>query len=364
MKLENRGMISFFLSLLLAWSLSSCSDTSFDEAEWEETVKATSISDLYAPHQDKESGLFYNPWIDIDHSLWEVMNWFFSFSTLETTDEEKTFLPKVNPYAKQDILRVKDRDFMVWLGHNSFLIKTGSQVWLLDPMFSKRALLPARKTPPAITAEDINTLFPNVNVVISHDHYDHLDADSIQALSDTYRFYVPLGVGQFIREWKEKATIVEMDWWDKLKIADGFELHSLPAQHWSNRVLGDPLSTLWASYMIISPKTTLYFGGDSGYFRGYEEFGRLYPNIDYALLPITAYHPRWFMHRSHMNVEEAIKAFDTLGARYFVPTQWGTFSLGDEPAGYPGLDLQREIEQTGRDKSRYLLSDLGELHLL
>lgn len=104
----------------------------------------------------------------------------------------------------------------------------------------------------------------------------------------------------------------------------------------------------------------IYFGGDSGYFIGYREFGRKYQKIDYALLPITAYHPRWRMHVAHMDVKEAIKAFQDLNATYFVPTQWGTFHLGDNPPGYPGLDLRREIDRQSLESERYLILDLGE----
>jgi len=107
-------------------------------------------------------------------------------------------------------------------------------------------------------------------------------------------------------------------------------------------VTGEPLnvavtSPLWASYLLITPETVIYYGGDSGYFVGYREIGRQFPNINYALLPLTAYHPRWFMHYAHMNVPEALAAFIDLGARYFIPNQWGTFHLGDEPPGYPIL---------------------------
>jgi L-ascorbate metabolism protein UlaG (beta-lactamase superfamily) len=120
--------------------------------------------------------------------------------------------------------------------------------------------------------------------------------------------------------------------------------------------------TLWASYMLITPGVKIYLGGDSGYFIGYREIGRRFPGIDYALLPTTAYHPRWFMYYSHMNIDEAIAAFADLEARYMIPHQWGTFQLGDEPPGYPCLDLKRQIAEKRLDASRFIIMDIGEIH--
>jgi L-ascorbate metabolism protein UlaG (beta-lactamase superfamily) len=120
-------------------------------------------------------------------------------------------------------------------------------------------------------------------------------------------------------------------------------------------------TTLWASYLLVTPEMTVYIGGDSGYFIGYREFGRRFPGIDYALLPTTAYHPRWFMHYAHMNVDESLRAFGELGARYFIPTQWGTFALGDESPGYPAIDLERTVRERGLDRGRFIIPSLGEI---
>jgi N-acyl-phosphatidylethanolamine-hydrolysing phospholipase D len=113
--------------------------------------------------------------------------------------------------------------------------------------------------------------------------------------------------------------------------------------------------------MLVTPTATIYYGADSGYFIGYREIGRRYPGIDYALLPTTAYHPRWFMHYNHMDVREAIDAFQDLGARYMIPTQWGAFPLGNEPVGYAALELKRTIKERGLDPSRFLIADIGQI---
>ncbi len=113
--------------------------------------------------------------------------------------------------------------------------------------------------------------------------------------------------------------------------------------------------------MLVGSETTIYYGADSGYFIGFREFGRRFPDIDYALLSTTAYHPRWFMHYAHANIDETIDAFHDLGAKYVIPTQWGTFSLGNEPAGYPALDLKRHIKARRLDPARYIIMDIGEM---
>lgn len=113
--------------------------------------------------------------------------------------------------------------------------------------------------------------------------------------------------------------------------------------------------------MLETSAGNIYYGGDSGYFVGYREFGRRFPRIDYALIPLTAYHPRWFMHYAHVNALETIQAFRDPGARYFTPTQWGTFRLGDNPPGYPVLDLKRIIRQQKLDPTPFLILDIGQI---
>lgn len=145
------------------------------------------------------------------------------------------------------------------------------------------------------------------------------------------------------------------------KVKNG-TLVCLPMQHWSRRIGQGLNETLWASFLLITPTAKIYFGGDTGYFIGHREIGKRYPGIDYALLPTTAYHPRWFMHYAHMDIDEALAAFDDLGARTMIPHQWGTFHLGDEPVGYSALELKRKITGQGLDSSRFIILNIGEIH--
>ena len=202
-----------------------------------------------------------------------------------------------------------------------------------------------------------------LNIVVSHNHYDHFDAPSMEALPKDARVFVPLGMKRSV-EGMNKRDVHEMDWWQTIECGNNIKIVCLPAQHWSRRITQGTNKTLWASFLIITPSATIYYGGDSGYFIGYKEIGRVYPKVNYALMPTTAYHPRWFMHYAHMNVREAIDAFRDLGAEHMIPTQWGTFQLGDEPIGYAGLELKRVIREEGLDPARFLIMDIGQIHVL
>jgi N-acyl-phosphatidylethanolamine-hydrolysing phospholipase D len=329
----------------------------FDEALWRATVEKQNPALLYAPHVN--NGRFYNPWMPMEsHGFGTLLRWRLG-PRGEYTEAEESFQPTVIPNLASRIAAQKG-DFIAWIGHNTFLIRVAGHYWLTDPIFSERALLPKRKTPPALTIDEFNGTVHRLNILISHNHYDHLDKPSILQLPADARVFVPLGLGKLFEAWG-KNTVREMDWWQSIDLGDGVTLVCLPAQHWSRRIGQGFNESLWASFLLITPSATIYLGGDSGYFVGYREIGRKYPGIDYALLPTTAYQPRWFMHYAHMNPEETLDAFVDLGARYMIPTQWGTFPLGNEPVGYPALDLKRTMRARDFDTSRVIVMDIGQI---
>ena len=348
----------FFTALILP--LSSDAEP-FDEAKWRQAVESQSIEKLYASHFT--NGKYFNPWMPMETGkFWRFLKWRFSKKT-PFTDEEKNFKATVIPDLGKRIKALPGGDFIAWIGHSTFLMRLGNEYWLTDPMFSERALLPKRVSPPAMQVEDLKTLNGRVNVLISHSHYDHLDVNSIRALPQNSRVFVPPGLKEYVGSY-HPGEVREIDWWESIDLPGGVKLVGLPAQHWSRRI-GQPVnSTLWASFMIITPAATIYYGGDSGYFVGYREIGRRFPGIDYALLPVTAYHPRWFMHYSHMNASEALQAFKDLDARVFIPTQWGAFHLGDNPPGTPALDLLKIKKERDPNRSRYLIMDIGQVEMV
>lgn len=354
-----KGMVLAAVSLLV---LSACllDPKPFDEAHWHRSVASMRAEDLYKDHV--RDGVFFNPWLQNTRGLGGLLRW--QLSIKETYSEEaESYLPPSDPDLLNRISQLApEQDFLVWIGHGTFLLRIDSIYFLTDPILSQRALVPRRKTQPALSMAEMAALQAPLQVIISHNHYDHLDIGTIKRLPADADVHLPLGLRKYLQRYHD-GKIVEYDWWD-VKRFKGWQLTCLPAQHWSRRIGQGRDKTLWASFMIEAGDKVIYFGGDSGYFVGYQEFGRLYPQIDYALLPTTAYHPRWFMHYAHLNVEEAVMAFQELGADHFIPSQWGTFRLGDDPPGLPALDLKRIVEEQGLDATKYLVPGLGEIVLL
>ena len=306
------------LILILLVCLFSCAHNqqSFNEALWRQTVLEEKEDSLYAPHF--LDGKYFNPWMPREQGgFLRLLKMSLSEGT-EYTEEESTFRPGFIPGLKERIESMPAGDFIAWIGHSTFLIRVSGVYILTDPIFSERALIPKRITPPAMKAREVNEVAPGVNVLISHNHYDHLDVKSLEALSGASRMIVPMGLKTFVEK-IAVAPVEEMDWWQSASIDPDIKIICLPAHHWSRRLSQKTNETLWASYLIIAPHVTIYFAGDSGYFVGYREYGRLFPDITYAIIPTTALHPRAFMHYAHMNVEEALDAFQDLNAKYFIP---------------------------------------------
>lgn len=348
---------AFFLLLFLT----SCihAPGPFDEAAWRREVESRNVEALYAAHS--RDGRYFNPWMPMENvGFGRLLKWKLFSAKARYTDEEKAFRPAVIPRLKERIQSLPEGDFIAWLGHASFLMRLQGQYWLTDPNLSDRAFWVKRVTPPAITAAEIGELTSAPNILISHNHYDHLNTDTLRSMPEGTRFVVPRGLKAYVETF-HRGQVTEMDWWETLQAGHGAEIVCLPAQHWSRRIGQDVNTTLWASFLLRTPATSVYFGADSGYFIGYKEFGRRFPGIQYALLDTTAMHPRWFMHYAHKDISETIQAFQDLQAARFIATQWGTFHLGDEPPGYPALDLKRTIRDRGLEESRYFIMDIGQI---
>ena len=354
----------YLTACLLTVFPASCvlSPSTFDEAGWRKEVESRNAETLYDVHF--KDGKYFNPWMPMEHGgIWRFLKWRLFSAKAGYTAEEKAFLPAVIPQLKERIQSMPEGDFIAWLGHASFLMRLQGEFWLTDPMLSDRAFWVKRVTAPAITAGEIKELTSRLNVIISHNHYDHLDKETLRSLPEGSRFFVPRGLKGYVESFHH-GPVVEMDWWETLHAGPGVELICLPAQHWSRRIGQAAGSTLWAGFLLKTTATSIYFGADSGYFIGYREFARRFPGIRYALLDTTAMHPRWFMHYVHKNISETIQAFHDLQAAYFIPTQWGTFPLGDEPPGYPAMELLRTIRERNLDKTRYIIMDIGQIETI
>jgi len=324
----------------------------FDERAWQKTVAAGRPADLYAPHRDTK-GRFFNPWLPQNRSSWEVARWFLSANSLPELDKSPSTAPAVQndgAYLKDP----KDQASLTWVGHATFAVNWDGQVVVTDPFFSERAWLVKRLVPPAFGPE---TIPPGAVVVISHNHYDHLDEDSVKALAAKSRFVCPLGLGGLLREMGAQK-ITELDWWQSIEI-DGTVFTCLPAQHWSRRLGQGYNESLWCAWLLSRGQRKVFYGGDSGYFIGFKEIGRRHPGIDVALMPVGAYAPRWFMHYAHMDMAEVLTAFADLGAKAMVPTQWGVLKLGDEPAAWPAKALGQAMGGDPALKARVKIMPVG-----
>ena len=231
----------------------------------------------------------------------------------------------------------------------------GDDVLLTDPHFGDRALLPGRIGAPGIP---VSAIPPDAFAVISHNHYDHLDADTVAELPESIHWYVPLGMAEWFRD-RGRPKVTELDWWESARHGR-FELTCLPSQHWSRRIEQGLNEALWCAWLVDSGAYRYFFAGDTGYFHGFREYGRIYPEIDVAMLPIGGYAPRWFMKWQHMDPEEAYQAFLDLEAQTMVGMHWGTFDLTDEPPDLPPEVLRQVVRDRGTDPERVLVLDVGE----
>jgi N-acyl-phosphatidylethanolamine-hydrolysing phospholipase D len=238
---------------------------------------------------------------------------------------------------------------LTWIGHATFLVQLGGLNILTDPTWSDRASPvafagPRRIIPPGLRFEDL----PRIHaVVISHDHYDHLDEATVRRLAAAHRprFFVPLGMKALLEDFGA-ADVVELDWW-QAATWEGVTFTATPAQHSSGRWLTDQNDRLWASWVIGARDQRLYFAGDTGYFAGFKQIGARLGPFEAALLPIGGYTGWGDHHPNHINPEEAVRAFEDLGAVFLVPMHWATFELNREPYREPPDRLRKEAHRRG-----------------
>lgn len=239
---------------------------------------------------------------------------------------------------------------ITWIGHATFLIQVGGLNILTDPVFGSPFRFFKRLLPPGIS---LNQLPPLDIVLISHNHFDHMEKMSLEILKfHNCSFLIPLGdKAWFIK--KKFPKVYEYSWWEKHKIERDGILHDmifsfLPAFHWSGRSLFDKNRSLWGSWMISHNDQHIYFAGDTAYGPHFEQIGIQFPQITTALLPIGPVEPFQWMKHNHMNGEQAVKAFVALKAQQLIPMHWGTFALGTESFLTP-LDILKTAWQEYKD---------------
>lgn len=239
-------------------------------------------------------------------------------------------------------------DGMIWLGHASFYIRLKGKGILIDPVFG---------TPPLVTRfTEVPSPLEKIQrvdyVLTSHDHRDHTDEDTLRAIAQRFpnaKYLAGLDSEDILNEWTTPTNEAKTaGWFQEFELNDrDIRIYFLPVRHWSRRGLFDTNQRLWGGYVIESGETRIYHGGDSGYGRHYRETGETFPGIDYFLIAVGAYEPRWFMEPVHNNPADAIKAFRDIGAATMIPMHYGTFDLSDEPPGAPLRSLSDEAAKAG-----------------
>jgi N-acyl-phosphatidylethanolamine-hydrolysing phospholipase D len=253
---------------------------------------------------------------------------------------------------------------LTWVGHATFLLQLGGINILTDAHFSERASPvqfagPRRVVAPALRLTEL----PHIDaVVISHNHYDHLDRGTVKRLAaqsgGSAHFFVPLG----LKAWFRRAgihSVTELDWWDEAQHR-GLKLTLTPVQHWSSRTPWDRDKTLWGGWVVEHPQLRFFFAGDTGYSQDFKDIGERLGAVDLAALPIGAYDPRWFMQIMHVNPEEAVQIHRDLRARHSVAMHWGTFILTDEPLDEPPHRLAAARHAAGVSPEAFFVMKHGE----
>jgi L-ascorbate metabolism protein UlaG (beta-lactamase superfamily) len=299
--------------------------------------------------------------LNLDGSLPQGFGTFLRWQVLDRLAGRRRSAPDRAPMARMEADRARlarppapgEPARLTWLGHASWLVQLDGVSLLIDP-----ALQPsifggiARNVEPGLTVEQL----PRIDAqLVSHSHYDHLDMPTLQAVG------APVIAGRRLERLFRRGGLfcTELGWWESARVGD-VRITFVPSQHWSRRGLFDTNETLWGGFVIEGRSATVYHSGDTAFFEGFAEIGRRFPGLDAALLPIGAYDPAWFMERQHMNPEQALAAFQAVGARTFLAMHWGTFKLTDEPLDEPPQRLEAERQRLGLSPERVRTLAVGE----
>jgi N-acyl-phosphatidylethanolamine-hydrolysing phospholipase D len=318
---------------------------------------------------NRRDGRFRNPWaIASSNRFGGFLRWvLFERLTKELPEDPHPSVFKVAKHAFRTPRAAADELTVTWVGHATVLLQLGDLNVLTDPHWSKRASPvqfagPARWVPPGIPFDEL----PPIDLVlISHNHYDHLDDGTVRRLAAAFpnaAWRVPLGLASFVAR-RGGRDVEEQDWWTETRVG-GARVTCTPAQHFSARTVIDRNRTLWCGWALAREESRVFFAGDTGLHPEFGEIGERLGPFDMALLPVGAYEPRWFMQPVHMNPEEAVGAFGELSAGtdgcVMVPIHWGTFKLTDEAMDEPPRRTTAAWAEAGLPGDRLWILAHGE----
>lgn len=305
-------------------------------------------------------GRFHNPWGPGGQGLWAFLRWRIGRRATSwpawVNDPPQPAAPEPGPGEM----------VVQFINHATLLIRLHGINLLTDPVYSERTSPvswagPKRRRRPGLSLDELPTIH---GILLSHDHYDHLDRPTLRILGGRFNPWVvtPLGVGRHLRG-LGLGEVHELDWWQGCEV-NGLEVTCTPARHFSGRTPFDRDRTLWGGLYLKSGDRSVYFAGDTAYAPFFEEIRTRLGAPEMALLPIGAYAPRWFMAQVHMDPQGAVRAHQDLGAQRSVGMHWGTWPLTDEGIEAPVQELQAARSHAGLDESAFqILAHGGWLHL-
>ena len=267
--------------------------------------------------------------------------------------------------VKENLEKLKNDDYIAWIGHATFLIKLGETTIITDPVFSNNAgplvFGPKRYVEPAIELKEI----PKTDVfLLTHNHYDHQDMSTIRGFPyKDAKVLLPLKLGKYFKRYKD---VNEMDWYDEIQINSDLKITLLPAVHWSKRSLTDTNKTLWGNFLIEYKNKKIFFACDTGYGNIYKDLGEKYGPIDLSMINIGAYDFRPMFDKSiyHTTPEEALNIAQDLKSKKVLGTHWGTFVLSLEPIMEPPIRFKDNAEKFGFKKEDAITFNIGEIRPL
>lgn len=267
-------------------------------------------------------------------------------------------------FGPKPVERVGRGARITFINHSTFLIQVDGINILTDPVWSERVSPfqwsgPKRKRPPGIRFEDL----PKVDIVLlSHNHYDHLDVTTMKRLHDQHHptIITTLGVGALLDS-KNIPGATELDWWEKNSFTNSMEIQAVPAQHFSSRGMFDRDATLWCGFVIKRSGGNIYFAGDSGYNESlFKEVGNQCSPIEISIIPIGAYKPQWFMSPIHCSPEEAVQIHIDIKSKQSIASHFGTFALADDGEAEPFDELQKALVNKGVSINEFIKLKEGE----
>jgi L-ascorbate metabolism protein UlaG (beta-lactamase superfamily) len=311
------------------------------------------------PSAHFDGSRFFNPGHDTDRRLSDLLRWRFTAQRAVWPGAAAT--RQVVPPRRSDNLRI------TMVGHATVLIQAAGHNYLVDPVWSDRASPvawagPARASAPGIALPDLP---PIDTVLITHNHYDHLDIPTLAAIWASHRpgIIAPLGNDAVIARRAPAMHVQTADWHDTIGLANGHSITLHPAHHWSSRTGLDRRMALWCGFVIETPAATVYVVGDTGYGDGdiFRSLATPHRPVDVAIIPIGAYEPRWFMQPQHVNPEEAVQIMRDCGAAKALGVHWGCFQLTDEPRDEPKQKLHAELARRAMPASAFIALEPGDV---